>query len=179
MRDYQPSLAIAHGACLMFKRGSYFEIGGHSAVRDQIFEDVRLAQLWRSSSERGLCLDGQDIIRVRMYSSLSEIWRGFQKNFFPAFRHELSFWCFIIFHFAVFFLPFIFLMFMPGMRLALSAGAILLTRLILAIYFRHPVWSIILHPLSEVVLISIGLSSWWKCKSGRGVEWRGRQYRPT
>ncbi|MFM8394397.1 MAG: glycosyltransferase family 2 protein, partial [Acidobacteriota bacterium] len=30
-----PSLALAHGACMMFDRRSYMAIGGHSAVRDQ------------------------------------------------------------------------------------------------------------------------------------------------
>src|SRR5262245_10923498 len=69
------SLALAHGACLMFERKRYFEIGGHAAVRDQIFEDTRLARLWRMRGERGLCLDGQDMVQVRMYSSFDEIWR--------------------------------------------------------------------------------------------------------
>jgi len=174
-----PSLGLAHGACLMIERESYFTIGGHAAVRDQIFEDVRLAQLWRESGARGLCLDGQDVVRVRMYGSLGEICRGFQKNFFPAFRHELSFWAFIAFHFLVFLLPFLLLVAAPGWQTALAAGVIALTRVALALRFWHPVWSAFLHPVAEVILIRIGLSSWRRCKSGRGVEWRGRRYHHT
>jgi chlorobactene glucosyltransferase len=176
--DDRPSLAIAHGACLLFERESYREIGGHSVVRDQIFEDVRLAQLWRERGMRGLCLDGQDLVEVRMYTSFGEIRRGFQKNFFPAFRHEINFWIFILFHMTVFLAPFLLVIFAPNGRLAISVATILLTRVCLAVYFHHPVWSAFLHPLSEVILISIGLSSWRRCKSGKGVEWRGRLYYP-
>jgi glycosyltransferase involved in cell wall biosynthesis len=179
IHDDRPSLAIAHGACLLFERESYHAIGGHAVVRDQIFEDVRLAQLWRERGMRGLCLDGQNLVEVRMYTSFGEIRRGFQKNFFPAFRHEINFWIFILFHTTVFLAPFFLLIIMPNGRLAVSAAIILLTRVCLAVYFHHPLWSAFLHPLSEMILISIGLSSWRRCKSGKGVEWRGRQYYPV
>ncbi len=175
----RPSLAIAHGACLMFERESYEKIGGHAVVKDRIFEDVRLAQLWRARGARGLCLDGQDVVRVRMYESFDGIRRGFQKNFFPAFRRELSFWAFILFHVIVFLSPFLLLIATPNRRLAMAAGVILLTRFVLAAWFRHPLWSVLLHPLSELIVIWIGLFSWRRCKSGQGVEWRGRQYHPT
>ena len=170
------SLAIAHGACLAFSRKSYFEIGGHAAVRDQIFEDVRLAQLWRKRRRRGLCLDGQDVVRVRMYTSFDEIWRGFQKNFFPAFHYEISFWLFMLFHLTVFFGPVALALVAPTPWTLAALGNILLLRLLLAAYFRHPLWSALAHPVSEIILLSLGLSSWWRCKSGRGVSWKGREY---
>jgi len=174
-----PSLGLAHGACLMFERATYEEVGGHSAVRDQIFEDTRLAQLWREAHERGLCLDGQDVVRVRMYSSFAEIWQGFQKNFFPAFKYELSFWFFMLFHAAVFLTPFVWLVVSPSLTILLVALAVLLIRLVLAWRFRQPLWAALLHPLAEGILLALGLSSWWRCKSGRGVAWKGREYHKT
>jgi chlorobactene glucosyltransferase len=174
----RPSLGLAHGACLMFESESYRKIGGHAAVKEQIFEDVRLAQLWRERGERGLCLDGRNVVSVRMYDSFEDIRRGFQKNFFPAFRRETSFWAFILFHLAVFLSPFLFLIATPNRRLAAAAGIVLLSRFALAAHFHHPLWSALAHPLSELILIWIGLSSWRRCKSGKGVEWRGRRYRP-
>jgi len=174
-----PSLGLAHGACLMIERESYFSIGGHAAVRDQIFEDGRLAQLWRSRRARGLCLDGQDLVRVRMYESFGEIWRGFLKNFFPAFRRETSFWIFIAFHFIVFLLPVLLLITVPNLNVALAAGTGVGARIALALRFRHPLWSALLHPVGELILISIGLTSWRRIKSGRGVNWRGRRYYQT
>lgn len=170
------SLALAHGACLMTDGQSYREIGGHSVVREEIFEDTRLAQLWRARGRRGLCLDGQHVVRVRMYSSFGEIWRGFQKNFFPAFKSETSFWVFMSFHALVFLAPFPWLGVANDWRLWLCAGAILSTRFLLAARFHHPLWAILLHPLSQAILLGLGISSWWRCKMGHGVAWKGREY---
>ncbi|MDQ1592189.1 MAG: hypothetical protein QOG71_2816 [Pyrinomonadaceae bacterium] len=175
------SLGLAHGACLLVHGATYARVGGHAAVRGELFEDVRLAQLWRARGEAGLCLDGQGTVSVRMYRSFAEIWRGFQKNFFPAFRRASSFWLFMATHFVLFLLPFIFapLFFLTGGATAFVSVAlcVLMMRATLAVRFRHPWWSVVLHPLGEAVLLALGLSSWWRCRSGRGVEWKGRRYR--
>lgn len=171
-----PSLALAHGACMMFDRKTYHLLGGHAGVRDQIFEDVRIAQLWRMRGTRSLCLDGRQIVRVRMYNSFGEIWRGFQKNFYPAFRRESSFWVFIVFHGVFFLLPFILLAVQPSMVTLLAVASIFAIRLALAIRFRHPLWAALFHPVSESIMLLLGLSSWWRCRSGQGVSWKGREY---
>lgn len=171
-----PSLGLAHGACLMFERAAYEAVGGHAAVRDQIFEDTRLARLWRERGRRGLCLDGQDVVRVRMYSSFAEIRQGFQKNFFPAFKHETGFWVFMTFHATVFLWPFVWLPVRPSLTMGLAALTVLLIRLALLARFRQPLWTALLHPLAEAILLAVGLSSWRRCKSGRGVVWKGREY---
>jgi chlorobactene glucosyltransferase len=170
------SLGLVHGACILVDRSSYYAIGGHSAVRDEIFEDQRLARLWRAKGMRGLCLDGQGIVSVRMYRSLGEIWAGFQKNFFPAFRHEASFWGFILLHLLVLLAPLVALAFTRRWLVMAAAACALAARALLAIRFRHPLWGVLLHPAAEVILIAIGLSSWWRVKSGRGVLWKGRLY---
>ncbi len=174
LRRNDASLGLAHGACLLAHRASYEAIGGHAAVRDQIFEDTRLARWWRARGGRSLCLDGQDVVSVRMYGSLGEIWRGFQKNFFPAFRREASFWAFLSLHAAVFLSPFVLLAW--SANAAIAAACVLATRLALAARFGHPWWSAPLHPLAEAILIALSLSSWRRCKSGKGVAWKGRLY---
>jgi chlorobactene glucosyltransferase len=171
-----PSLGLAHGACLLIERATYQKLGGHTAVKDQIFEDTRLAQLWRARGERSLCLDGQEVVRVRMYDSLGGIWAGFQKNFFPAFRRSLSFWGFLSLHAAVFLAPFCLALLTRCPAYLIAAGAILSLRLLLALRFKQPVWSVSLQPFAEALLIALGLSSWWRCRSGRGVVWKGREY---
>ncbi|MGB8510422.1 MAG: hypothetical protein WCD76_18745, partial [Pyrinomonadaceae bacterium] len=182
-RSGDPSLGLAHGACLLAHRSTYALVGGHEAVRREIYEDVRLAQLWRARGHAGLCLDGQDVVSVRMYHSFDEIWRGFQKNFFPAFRREASFRAFMCLHLTLFLLPFVMLPFAfkttsgggwPWLAIALC---VLAMRAVLALRFGHPWWSVLFHPAGEAVLLALGLSSWLKCKSGRGVVWKGRRYR--
>ena len=171
----EPSLGLAHGACLLFERATYEKLGGHTAVREQIFEDTRLAQLWRQRGERSLGLDGQDIVSVRMYDSFAAIWAGFQKNFFPAFQSEISFWVFWLLHTAVYLAPF-YLLFSGRREYVFAALAVLAIRLLLAWRFNQPLWSAFLQPFTEALLLALGLSSWWRCKSGRGVTWKGREY---
>jgi glycosyltransferase involved in cell wall biosynthesis len=81
-----PSLGLAHGACILIKSDEYRASGGHQLVYNEIFEDTCLARVWRQSGRQGVCLDGQDLAEVRMYDSLDGIFRGFQKNFYPAFK---------------------------------------------------------------------------------------------
>ncbi|HVF44311.1 MAG TPA: glycosyltransferase [Pyrinomonadaceae bacterium] len=176
------SLGLAHGSFILARRDAYARTGGHGLVRGEIFEDTRLAQSWRARGERSLCLDGGGVLSVRMYHSFSEIWRGFQKNFFPAFRRGRSFWAFAALHFAVFLLPFLLapaLWSREAARpfLTLSIAAVLATRLALALRFRQPLWPVLLHPVGECVLLALGVSSWWRCRRGRGVVWKGRRYR--
>ena len=175
MRDDR-SLGLAHGACILVDRAAYERVGGHAAVRGDIFEDSRLAQLWRGKGERGFCLDGQTTVSVRMYGTVREIWRGFQKNFYPAFAREISFWAYLLLHAMTFTLPIALVLVAPSWVSAAALAAMLATRLLLARRFRHPLWTVLLHPVAEAVLFGIALASWWRCRSGRGVEWKDRRY---
>jgi len=177
------SLGLAHGACILARRREYRRIGGHEAVRDEIFEDTSLARIWRARGEHAVCLDGQDIVGVRMYESFTAVWRGFRKNFFPAFRHRVNFWLFMLLHLTCFLLPFALWIGSaiagdrPSVLIMLAALCVLAMRAALAWRFRYPFFSVWLHPLAETILLGLGLVSWWSCSTGQGVEWKGRIYR--
>jgi glycosyltransferase involved in cell wall biosynthesis len=178
LRD-DPSLGLVHGACILMRRDLYEAVGGHTAIKGEILEDQRLAQLWRERGHRGLCVHGRTAVRVRMYRSLGEIWRGFRKNFYPAFRHAWSFWGFLLLHVTIFLLPLLSALRPMNLLHPLSFTPLLLLlaiRTVLALRFGHPLWSVLFHPVAEMILVGIALSSWWQCRSGRGVEWKGRQY---
>lgn len=177
-----PSLGIAHGACILARRDAYFRVGGHEAVKNEILEDLNLARTWRKRGEWGVCLDGQHVVHVRMYTSLGEIWRGFQKNFYPGFPSAFNFWGFVVSHIACYIAPFVAapLWLASGAPYAWLAvatvAAALLTRLILSLRFRHTLWAIVFHPAGEAFLVLLGMYSWWLCVSGKGVSWKGRAY---
>lgn len=171
-----PSLALVHGACLLVERDAYGRVGGHAAVKGEIFEDQRLAQLWRQRGERSFCLDGRDAVFVRMYRSFGGIWKGFQKNFYPAFEREWAFWGFLLLHAAVFMLPVVLVLITPSWPAWAAVIGALGIRVLLTLRFRHPWISVLLHPVAEAVLFGIAIGSWWRCRTGRGVEWKGRRY---
>jgi cellulose synthase/poly-beta-1,6-N-acetylglucosamine synthase-like glycosyltransferase len=76
------SSALANGQCLLFRRASYEQIGGHAEVIGSVIEDVALAQLARRNNLPVRVLRAEHLGSVRMYASLPAIWRGFQKNSF-------------------------------------------------------------------------------------------------
>jgi chlorobactene glucosyltransferase len=177
-----PSMGLAHGACILARRDAYEAVGGHAAVRTEIFEDTRLARVWRERGQRGICLDGQHVVRVRMYERLGDIWRGFQKNFYPAFKRDPSFFLFLLFHFWCFLAPFLALPAAiaagePWRWFAVAAGCAFAARVVMGLRFGYPLWSSLLHPAAEAMFLALGVSSWLRCRSGRGIEWKGRRYR--
>ncbi|KXB98083.1 MAG: hypothetical protein AA908_01360 [Chlorobi bacterium NICIL-2] len=174
-----PRYALAHGACLLCHRDTYWAIGGHSTVRNELFEDTALARHWRASGQRALCCDGQQICTVRMYSGAREIWRGFEKNFYPGFRRKWLFVFVMAIHVAVFTVPFIGLLVSPTLPFAVAASSVLVARGALALRFREPVWPSVMHPIAELFLIALGISSFLRWHSRRGVEWKGRRYRSS
>jgi chlorobactene glucosyltransferase len=55
---------------------------------------------------------------------------------------------------------------------------VLAMRLMLALRFRQPLWSVPLHPFAEAFLIVLGIRSWWRWSHGSGVQWKDRLYSP-
>lgn len=72
--------AIANGQFIMFRKKVYDEIDGHGAVRSIVMEDIALAELIKKEGYRLFFIFGDNYIRTRMYTRLSEIWEGFSKN---------------------------------------------------------------------------------------------------
>lgn len=183
LRD-DPALGLAHGATILVRAESYRRMGGHGAVRAEIFEDTALARAAREAGLRTVCLDGQEVTRVRMYGSFGEIWAGFRKNFYPGFRRQGSFWAFLGLRAGTGVAPFVVLPLAATGAVAtdprpwgLACLGLWTARGALALRFGQPLWSAALHPVGEAVLVALGLASWRAVASGRGVTWKGRVYR--
>lgn len=181
LKRQMPALGLAHGACILMRREEYMRIGGHELVKPELFEDTALARAWRAHGLRGICLDGQDVVRVRMYDSWPSLWNGFQKIFYPAFRHEISFWLFLLFHVLFFIAPFVLALlslFTGGWPLLawFMVATIIGSRWLQATRFGYSRSAILAHPLAECGLIAVALASRHKCRRGGGVPWRGRNY---
>ncbi|HMQ33221.1 MAG TPA: glycosyltransferase, partial [Chloroflexaceae bacterium] len=84
--DARPEEVLANGQCILVRRAAYEAVGGHGAVRDEVLEDVRLAQAIRRAGYRVGGGEGLELLRVRMYTSGREVAAGLTKNAAAGYR---------------------------------------------------------------------------------------------
>lgn len=180
--DARRKESIGFGNFFLFRRSALGEIGGFEAVKAEVAEDLKLAEMLK---EKGFNLRADfapNLIETRMYAGFAEIWRGFTKNLFSGMKFSLPktiFSLFSIFAFGV--LP------APAMVFALISGRVELFAPLALIYFLqtavfvfvqkkwfgNPVFAS-LTPLGLLMFLSILANSTVKVLSGKGVEWKGR-----
>lgn len=172
-----PVFAAANGQWIALTRRAYERSGGHAAVRDQIVEDVELCRVVRQHGLRAITVSGRGMIFCRMYDSWRSVWEGFSKNAYGLVRFRTSALVTLsLLMLATGVAPF-FLLFsaQTQMPALLVIGMIPLYRGILALAYKHPFWtSVLLHPLSSLLIVAIGWNSWRWFKTGK-VRWKGRR----
>ena len=177
--------ALANGQYILISRTAYDALGGHAALRGEIVDDVALAfRIKRDGRFRLLLAGGEHLVRVRMYTSLRELWDGFTKNVYAGAHGDLL----KLFGSAAF------LALLSVIPAALAADALARGRALRALEsllclacgigveaygFRNTglprrfAW---LAPVGYATCSAIVLNSTLRVLSGRGVEWRGRHY---
>ena len=173
--------AGAGGQFLFFKREAYRAIGGHSCVKKEIVEDLKIGNKLVRAGFKLKFFNGVDVTSCRMYESAREVWEGFSKNFFPTFEFSipraLAGYGYLL---AVTTLPFV-VLFLTAPGSGLWDASLFLAvlqvflRLNQARHYGLPVLSCFLHPLGNFLFVLIGLNSmrWYKWK-GYG-HWKGRR----
>lgn len=183
--------AGALGQFLLFRRDAYQRIGGHAAVRTDIVEDMQLSRLIKRQGGRVVWLDGATLMRVRMYHSFAEAWRGIAKSAFAAINYSLLALAPGLAAVLAFFIsPYVFLaiglaqrssspmllwtlVWLPLLQIALLWGAYLL----LMRRFHLPLALVVLQPLTMLAVILTTLQGAVQMEFGAGVSWKGRTYR--
>jgi chlorobactene glucosyltransferase len=74
------AFAAANGQCLLFRQSAYAQIGGHTAVRGHIVEDVMLAKAIKRAKLRLRMADGNQLVACRMYTGWPTVRDGLAKN---------------------------------------------------------------------------------------------------
>jgi chlorobactene glucosyltransferase len=72
--------AIANGQFMLFRREAYDHIGGHEAVKDEVAEDLVLAQVVKRAGYALRIRGAQEELATRMYRSLPHLVEGWSKN---------------------------------------------------------------------------------------------------
>ncbi len=81
--------AIANGQYILVDGKAYADVGGHAAVRSEVVEDLRLAQVFVQNG-RGLLLRGASgRLKTRMYRSLNDLVEGWSKNLWTGSRQSV------------------------------------------------------------------------------------------
>ncbi len=165
--------ALANGQCFLFHRRAYDAIGGHSAVASSIIEDIELARLLKTHGIRFRVLRTSSLAHVRMYTGLSDIWRGFQKNSFrfllvnPATAVQVV----LASIFATSWLP---VLAWAVSQSEWKAAATLFASIFAALF---PVYGrrVLYAPAAVYLFQAIALSSFFTTLTGRKVLWKGRR----
>jgi chlorobactene glucosyltransferase len=170
----------ATGQFLLFRRQSYFGVGGHRAVGEHLVEDIALAREVAKRIPDGWRLvtyDGTSLVSCRMYTSLGQIWEGFTKNLWPVFDGDwVGFWLAIIWQFLVCVVPFLVLPFYHRPEVYLVTSILLCLRMIAAVRFKTSWLSVGFHPIGYSLALLIAVNSFWQAKS-KGITWKDRIYR--
>jgi cellulose synthase/poly-beta-1,6-N-acetylglucosamine synthase-like glycosyltransferase len=81
--------AFAFGGFLLVRREALTRIGGFAAVRADIVEDVRLAELLKNSGARYRIEHAPNLMRTRMQNDFREIWEFLSRGMFAGMRYSI------------------------------------------------------------------------------------------
>ncbi|NJK35659.1 MAG: glycosyltransferase [Oscillatoriales cyanobacterium SM2_2_1] len=79
-QQFTPERVLANGQCFLVRRSVLEQLGGYELARSSFCDDVTLV---RAAAQRGYrvgFLDGCQVIRVRMYTSLMETWQEWGRS---------------------------------------------------------------------------------------------------
>ncbi len=172
-----PSMSAANGQWIGFTKETYQQLGGHETVKNELVEDTFLARLAKKKKIKILTTAGTDAVFSRMYQNANEVWHGFSKNFYGLAGYNNIVFFGIIFSMLIAFVSPYFLWIISSVRaLAIVAvGMNVLIRVLISIKYKHPFWaSVLLHPISMLYAVIIGLNSFWSINRGT-IRWKGRE----
>ncbi|MEO6990331.1 MAG: glycosyltransferase [Candidatus Baltobacteraceae bacterium] len=183
----RPERALANGQYLLVSRVAYDALGGHSALRGEVVEDIEFARRLKVDGRFELAfVIATRLARVRMYRSFVEVWDGFTKNFYLGARGHLPSLALAVAFFLAISVapPVLALRALRRRRYAALAEALATSACIVA----TASWSFqrvgiprrlaLFQPLGITVLAAIAGASTWHALAGHGVRWRGRTYPP-
>lgn len=169
------------GSFNLVRKSTYNEVGRYEAVAMKIIDDVSFGELIVDKGyKQQYGRSGTGLIVVNWYDTLSEIFKGFEKNQFAAMKFNvaltLSAGLFIL---LINVYPFVGLFLGPTWARTLCGVSILSWFTVynnMAKDFNISRSFILFHPISALFSIGAVLNSMFKTLRQGGVEWRGKLY---
>ena len=180
----QPERALANGQYILVRRDAYDALGGHTALRAELVEDVAFARRIKVDGRFRLAIGGgSKLASVRMYQSLPEIWNGFTKNLFIGADGNVGVLFLGIAFTAALAAPPLLAARAIARRRWLEALEATTATALLVIASRRGIAMVGLPPSTAPLAFfgsaffgAVALNSALCVASGRGVSWRGRRY---
>lgn len=165
-----PSASAANGQVMAFTREAYIACGGHTSVKGEVLEDVKLAQNTKAAKERIALALGGGLVSVKMYNSYPEIVEGFGKNLIEFHgRSRLILVLSFLAHLLAYTLCWLLIFLNPLWLIVGLMG--LLERLLLNLKTGRAWWEMVLVPLAPLYAAPI----YWR-SAQRSYTWKGRVY---
>jgi chlorobactene glucosyltransferase len=179
-----PLLSSAVGQYMMFRRSALESVGGFGSVRSTAADDIGLARVIKSAGYRWRLVDGMDRVHCRMYQGFVESFKGFAKNLFAVFYHNVPLFVFIwLFVLMAYALPLVIILgwaagiwTVAAASLRVAVGCVALATLqwgVIAIRFRLPGWLAVTWPAGQVVTVIVAFVSLFGSLVHAG-RWKGR-----
>ena len=161
------SLGALNGQCWLIRRRHYHQFEPHQAFPAEVLEDVQIGRYLLANGLVPRLVDVREEVRVDMYQSHAEAWRGFRKNAYLLMGgHPAPFFgTFILFLLVFIVAP----LTHPGFLLSLYLLKTMTDRVA-----RMPVWVTILTPVSYLAAVILQADSAFHHWTGR-VAWKGRR----
>lgn len=184
--------AAANGQYILIRRSVYDAIGGFSAIRAAVLDDVELAKRVKAAGGKLVFLRGAEWAETRMYRTFGEMWRGWTKNLYLLYGGSASKMIGTV----------------AGLMLVEWLARLLLIPILLYLWlYPSPLWARILIIVCAILLLWHGwnygrklerlgfssrllrfiwagapllsallLSSLWAYRLGGSIQWKGRSY---
>ncbi|MBD1387493.1 glycosyltransferase family 2 protein [Mucilaginibacter rigui] len=167
------AVAAASGQFMLFNAEDYNNYQWHQQAKNKVVEDVEIMKLVKTSKLNGEALLANGMISCRMYKSYNQAVNGFGKNFLAAFNYNV--FGFLIYLLLIIGGPVVVVMTMNPNFIAMMAGLIMLSRIMISLTAGQNAWlNLLLHPIQMLSLLLIGITSIQKYLTKTTV-WKGRK----
>lgn len=161
------ALSIGNGQWFCFKKECYWNLGGHSTVKDSVIEDISLAKILHKNKHNYRPFIAPELATVTMYQSTQDLQEGLTKNLASIYGKNLI-ENFIFF--GLFLALFVSLFFYSGLLFILVLSAFYLVQLT----FRQRGINFLLIPLGLPMTLALFVQS-LLAKRNRQLYWKGRK----
>ena len=169
-------LGAGCGQLFITRRGAYRAAGGHAAIRASLHDGLTLPRAMRRAGSMTLLFDATAMTQCRMYVNAAQVWEGLCKNATEGMAKPaaLPLWTVILGGGQV--LPLVLVLLAPSAPAWVALAVGIGTRLVLAVRFRQPLLSALLHPLGMLGVLVVQWFSLVRALGGGRATWRGRAY---